>query len=70
MLASPHRYAISPHPAIGGLHLTCTLLLFKGSVEAVQHAADAVMVGGALDSLIDAVEFVRKKSDGGNCILQ
>jgi hypothetical protein len=36
----------------------------------VQHAADAIMTGGALDSILDAVEFVRRKGESGGCTLQ
>lgn len=51
-------------------NLTGHPLSDQGSAEAVQQAADAVMVGGALDSIIDAIEFVRKKSESGSCTLQ
>jgi hypothetical protein len=49
---------------------TFVVRVSQGSVEGVQQAADAIMTGGALDSILDAVEFVRKKGEGGSCTLQ
>jgi sodium/potassium-transporting ATPase subunit alpha len=39
------------------------------SNDAVHCAADVVMTGGALDLIIECIELVRKKSEGGGCLL-
>lgn len=58
------------HSGCCGTHTRFVVRVSQGSVEGVQQAADAIMTGGALDSILDAVEFVRKKGEGGSCTLQ
>ncbi|KAL6072236.1 Potassium-transporting ATPase alpha chain 2 [Balamuthia mandrillaris] len=45
-------------------------LAMAGSMEAVQQAADVVLGEGSLETILEAVELVKKKSGGGGCMVQ